>query len=237
MTECTNGELRDRLPELVNGRLDAEMRATVEAHVAACDECARELALLRALRPALVGVPVVDVSKIAAAVRAHTTGASVRAPARIATRRYATRRKMAIAAVALIAVSAIGYAVRSHVTSGAPDVAVMRSTPEGVKDSGDRAARAPELVHAPNVVAPRTAPAPTPPRQVAVAPPHVAPPVTAPTTMASTGVLDNVSDLSDDDVRTLTASLDTLSSVPDADPSPGIDPLGASLDDLTAGGR
>ena len=33
------------------------------------------------------------------------------------------------------------------------------------------------------------------------------------------------------------ASLDKLSSVPDADPSPGIDPLGASLDDLSAGGR
>ena len=55
--------------------------------------------------------------------------------------------------------------------------------------------------------------------------------------VASTGVLENVSDLSDDEVRTLTASLDKLSSVPDADPSPGIDPLGASLDDLSAGGR
>jgi hypothetical protein len=50
-------------------------------------------------------------------------------------------------------------------------------------------------------------------------------------------VLDNVSDLSDDDVRTLTASLDELSPVPDVDPSPGIDPLGASLEDPSAGGR
>jgi hypothetical protein len=49
-------------------------------------------------------------------------------------------------------------------------------------------------------------------------------------------VLDNLSDLSDDDVRTLTASLDGMSSVPDADPSAGIDPLGASLDDNSAGG-
>jgi hypothetical protein len=80
-----------------------------------------------------------------------------------------------------------------------------------------------------------------PPRQVASAPPHVAPPHVAapstPTAVASFGVLDNVSDLSDDDVRTLTASLDELSPVPDVDPSPGIDPLGASLEDPSAGGR
>ena len=52
---------------------------------------------------------------------------------------------------------------------------------------------------------------------------------------ASTGVLDNLSGLSDDDVRTLTASLDGISSVPDADPAPDIDPLGASLDDHVSG--
>jgi hypothetical protein len=46
-----------------------------------------------------------------------------------------------------------------------------------------------------------------------------------------------VSDLSDDEIRALTASLDDLSAIPDADPAPGIDPLGASLDDASAGGR
>ena len=54
MSECTNGEVRDLLPELVNGRLDAEALQTVEAHVASCTECAEELALLRSLRPALM---------------------------------------------------------------------------------------------------------------------------------------------------------------------------------------
>ena len=54
MSECTNGEMRDLLPELVSGRLGAEMQLAVEAHVAECEECAEELALLRALRPVLM---------------------------------------------------------------------------------------------------------------------------------------------------------------------------------------
>jgi anti-sigma factor RsiW len=198
MSECTNGELRDLLPELVNGRLSAAMQQTVEAHVATCAECAEELALLRALRPALVREPAIDTQRIAAAVRAKTGGAANRGPARD---RIATRWRMAIAAAALIAAGALSYVVGTHRAPGTEDVAV---------------------VHAP-------------PQQVAVAPPHVTPPVTAPATVASIGVLDNLSDLSDDDVRTITASLDTLSSVPDADPSPGIDPLGASLEDLSGG--
>src|SRR6185312_12548267 len=72
-------------------------------------------------------------------------------------------------------------------------------------------------------------------RKVAATPPHAATPSAA-TSLASTGVLDNVSDLSDDEVRALTASLDHLSALPEADPSPGVDPLGASLDDASAGG-
>jgi anti-sigma factor RsiW len=212
MSECTNGELRDLLPELVNGRLSAEMRHTVEAHVASCAECAEELALLRSLRPALMRAPAIDTDRIAAAVRAHTGGAARPAPVRGG---IATRWKVAIAAAALIAVGTLGYAASTRRASGTQSVAVT---------------------HTPTVTVPRTAPVQTPPQRVAMAPPRATPPFAPPVTVASTGVLDNLSDLSDDDVRTLTASLDTLSSVPDADPSPGIDPLGASLDDLSAGG-
>lgn len=72
MNECTNGDLRDLLPELVNGQLNAETRQRVEAHVASCGECAAELALLRSLRPALMRGPRIDARRIAAAVRAQT---------------------------------------------------------------------------------------------------------------------------------------------------------------------
>ena len=146
MSECTNGELRDLLPELMHGTLDAETRRVVEAHVASCTECAEELALLRSLRAALEPAPRVDVQRIAAAVSAQTIHerARPRAPWRIA-----------LAAAALVAVSGIGYAVLTRRVS-VPTVSV---------------APAP-IVPAP---APIVAPSPaTPPHdtQLAVVPPH-----------------------------------------------------------------
>ena len=229
MSECTNGEMRDLLPELVNGRLDAMTQLAVEAHVAECAECAAELALLRALRPALMRGPVVDAQRIAAVVRAQV-------PARRGAHRRGLPWRIAIAAAALLAVSAIGYAIAVRGRSAAPEVAVTPTPAAVTKDSTDTAVVAPLTPeHAP-VAAPRTVPAPAPEQQVAVAPPHTESSPIATTTVASAGMLDNLSDLSDDDVRALTASLDGISSVPDADPAPGIDPLGATLDDQSGGG-
>jgi anti-sigma factor RsiW len=233
MSECTSGELRDLLPELVNGRLDAEMQQEVEAHVASCTECAEELALLRSLRPALVRSPVIDTQGIAAAVRAQTAGGVSRARSREG---IATRWRIAIAAAALFAVSALGY-VAMHRVPSAESVATAPTSHGGTRDTGSRVAPAAESAHTPNVPAPRAEPLQAPRQQVAVAPPPAATPAPVPTMAASAGVLDNLSDLSDDDVRALTASLDKLSAVPDAEPSSGIDPLGASLDDASAGGR
>jgi len=215
MTECTNGEMRDLLPELVSGRLSAEMQLAVEAHVAECEECAEELTLLRALRPALMRGPVVDAQRIAAAVRAQVP-ASARSGSSGASARWSTPRRLAIAAAALLAVSAAGYVVATRGRSAPPEIAVVHTVRPHTIDSS----------HQQVIVAP--VPAPAPQQQVAVAPQHVATP--------SAGVLDNLSDLSDDDVRTLTASLDGMSAVPDAEPASGIDPLGATLDDQSAGG-
>ena len=213
MTECTNGEMRDLLPELVSGRLSAEMQLAVEAHVAECEECAEELTLLRALRPALMRGPVVDAQRIAAAVRAQVP-ASARSGSSGASARWSTPRRLAIAAAALLAVSAAGYVVATRGRSAPPEIAVVHTVGPHTNDSS----------HQQVIVAP----VPAPQQQVAVAPQHVATP--------SAGVLDNLSDLSDDDVRTLTASLDGMSAVPDAEPASGIDPLGATLDDQSAGG-
>lgn len=228
MSECTNGEMRDLLPELVSGRLGAEMQLAVEAHVAECEECAEELALLRTLRPVLMRGPVVDTTRIAAAVRAQVPASR----AREATRRAAPWR-IAIAAAALLAVGAAGYAVITRNRGAAREVAVAPAPRAGARDSVDSATTR-EHGAAPNAPAPRRTPETTaPPHQVAVAPAHAPDSVTA---YASAGVLDNLSGLSDDDVRTLTASLDGISSVPDAEPEPDIDPLGATLDDQAAGG-
>jgi anti-sigma factor RsiW len=214
MTECTNGEMRDLLPELVSGRLSAEMQLAVEAHVAECEECAEELTLLRALRPALLRGPVVDAQRIAAAVRAQLP-ASARSGSSGSSARWSTPRRLAIAAAALLAVSAAGYVVATRGRSAAQEIAVVQIVhPHTIDSSPQQVIVAPVPAPAPT---PRTAPAPSPQPQVAV-------------------VLDNLSDLSDDDVRTLTTSLDGMSAVPDAEPASGIDPLGAALDDQSAGG-
>jgi len=222
MNECTNGELRDLLPELVNGRLDAAMRQAVETHVASCAECAEELSLLRSLRPALVHEPSIDAQRIAAAVRARTS-----APARLQQprSRIPTRWRMAIAAASLLAVSALGYELRSRRAPGREEVAAVPATRNAAGETTSRASAAHEPVRPTKSTSTRTAP-----QQMTIAPSPAR-------TLANAGVLDNVADLSDDDVRALTASLDGLPSVPDADPSPGIDPLGATLDELSSGGR
>ena len=68
MTDCPNADIRDLLPDLVHGRLDAAARADVERHVRGCGECAAEVTLLRELRSALHAAPTVDVAAIVAAV-------------------------------------------------------------------------------------------------------------------------------------------------------------------------
>jgi hypothetical protein len=222
MSECTNGEMRDLLPELVNGRLGAELQLAVEAHVAECAECAAELTLLRSLRPALMREPVVDTQRIAAAVRAQMAAAPRHGPAR-----RGTPWRLAIAAAALVAVSAVGYAVVTRGRAAPEIVAVHAPDSSTGGDSTRTAAAAP--IPAPVATAPGSAPAPTPQR-VAVAPAEARSPV------ASGGVLDNLSDLSDDDVRALSASLDGMSAVPGVAPAPEIDPLGAALDVQSSGG-
>lgn len=67
MRDCSNGEVRDRLPELMHDRLEGEALAVVQTHVAACADCQAELALLKQIRGAAVA-PRVDTSRIVAAL-------------------------------------------------------------------------------------------------------------------------------------------------------------------------
>jgi anti-sigma factor RsiW len=91
MIDCPNGDIRDLLPDYLHGRLDATERTRVEAHVATCEMCQDELALLRDLRATMGRASAVDVGVIAAAIppyRApvrHNNWASWRAAAAIAT--------------------------------------------------------------------------------------------------------------------------------------------------------
>jgi anti-sigma factor RsiW len=68
MFDCANVEMRELLPELAAGTLDAATRARVDEHVASCTECASELETLRAVRGAYATAPAIDVSRVVAAL-------------------------------------------------------------------------------------------------------------------------------------------------------------------------
>ena len=67
MNDCRNIEIREVLPELVHGTLPEIERARVQQHLASCDDCSAELAIIRAVRGGAVG-PSVDVARIVAAI-------------------------------------------------------------------------------------------------------------------------------------------------------------------------
>jgi len=69
MRDCSNAEIRDLLPELVNGRLSGERLAQVRAHLVECDLCQAEVALLeRAKAVLVVGTPSIDTAGIVRAL-------------------------------------------------------------------------------------------------------------------------------------------------------------------------
>ncbi|MDQ2667481.1 MAG: zf-HC2 domain-containing protein [Gemmatimonadota bacterium] len=70
MNDCPNADVRDLLPDLLHGRLDAIARMAVKAHVADCADCTAELALLRDLR-LVRRTPALDRNAIIAAVPAY----------------------------------------------------------------------------------------------------------------------------------------------------------------------
>ena len=75
MTECSNGDMRDLLPDLLHGRLAPDARQSVEAHVQACADCREELALLRTMSATLRSGPSVNVAALVANIPAYRSPA------------------------------------------------------------------------------------------------------------------------------------------------------------------
>ena len=72
MNECARTELRDALPDLIHGRLDAVRAVEVETHVASCPTCVAELELLRAVVASAPAAPAMDVGRIVASLPTPT---------------------------------------------------------------------------------------------------------------------------------------------------------------------
>ena len=130
MSDCLNVEIRELLPEYLNGTLSATRRAEVETHVAACAECADELAVLRLVREAYAEAPAVNVNAIVAALPRSAARPAMRTVQSGARVQRSWRRSHAFqiaAAVSFIALGGISLAVaRSFFNGNVP--AVERDT-------------------------------------------------------------------------------------------------------------
>lgn len=64
MNKFTELDIKEMLPDLLHGKLDAGARAQVEAHVASCEACTEELEILRKIKSAAVFIPAIDVDRV-----------------------------------------------------------------------------------------------------------------------------------------------------------------------------
>ncbi|MBC8089928.1 MAG: zf-HC2 domain-containing protein [Phycisphaerae bacterium] len=68
MTDCSNAEIRDLLPDYVHDQLSVADLARVEQHLVSCAECTDELALLQAMFDIRPNVAAVNVAAIVASL-------------------------------------------------------------------------------------------------------------------------------------------------------------------------
>jgi anti-sigma factor RsiW len=148
MTDCLNVEIRELLPEYLNGTLSATRRAEVEAHLVGCAECADELTVLRLVREAYDEAPAVNVNAIVGALPRRAVR-TVEAGAPIGRSWRRSHAFQIAAAVSFIALGGISLAVarsffNGNMPAGQVDTAASSGaeTPAisfagGVSDLGD----------------------------------------------------------------------------------------------------
>lgn len=121
MSDCSNVSMRERLPDLLHGRLTPAEVSEVERHLSACAECNEELEILRTARAVLArtSVPRIDTAKIVAALPVATRPAT-------AMSRAAQRWRIA-AAITLVAIGGTSVATFMRSSGGSGG---------GVADSG-----------------------------------------------------------------------------------------------------
>lgn len=70
MSECTNPDVQDLLPEFVAGALPDAERVEVEVHLSACALCREDVALLETVQRVRPAAPALDIAAIVAALPA-----------------------------------------------------------------------------------------------------------------------------------------------------------------------
>jgi anti-sigma factor RsiW len=120
MTECHNEVLRDQLPLLARGELTPVAAATLRGHVAACVDCAAELAVLeRAGHLFAAATPRIDTAAILAKLPAAPGTRPVLTVSRGSRRPLGMPRYVLAAAASLVLVATLSLgAIRDAVFGG-----------------------------------------------------------------------------------------------------------------------
>ena len=83
MNNCLDSGIQEMLPDLAHGTLDEPSRIRVEAHLASCESCREDMAVIQTVKNAAVFAPTIDVQRVVRQIppyRAIDPG--VQAPAR-----------------------------------------------------------------------------------------------------------------------------------------------------------
>jgi len=192
VSDCVNAEVKEALPDLLNGRLSALDTATMNAHVESCADCRAELELLRQAKTSALLNPGMDAAKIAAAIPPYPRVRAHVEPSRPAAARFKALR---IAAVAVLA--AAGGLVWSVAS----------------RDGGEPVARTAVNTAYPDASVsqpPAAASSSTESAPIANA--------SSETQVASLSLVGSTSDLSDADLELLVAELDEMEPLPAEEP-------------------
>jgi anti-sigma factor RsiW len=134
MNDCPNVEIREQLPEYLNGTLSAQRRKEVEAHLDGCSDCTDEVAVLRLVREAYAETtPRVNVNAIVSALPRRASRPVVRSWRQ-------SHAFQVAAAISFIALGGMSLAVARSFFNGSPttaqvDTLVAVSTAAAVGDT------------------------------------------------------------------------------------------------------
>lgn len=154
MTDCSNAEIRDLLPDYVHDQLSVTDLARVEQHLVSCADCAEELELLQtvfAIRPSVKApsiadivaslpkpgqsVPFAVVNDDAPVVQrvAETGGRDIASARSVARKAPSFRNWRAAAAIAVVTLGGLSVAIsRQGLTGGVASAPLSDTTGLGV---------------------------------------------------------------------------------------------------------
>jgi hypothetical protein len=195
MNKCTELDVKEMLPDLLHGKLDADARAQVEAHIAGCDECTEELEVLRTVKSAAVFIPAIDVDHVVRQIPPYRAIVPVaQAPAR-------SRVVSWLVAASLVVVVLGGGSLL--MIQKAPTFAPI-ATVDGSKSPGGGSAQTSK---------PGDVTAGVTPKNTAV------PPTPAPRALALASAVDG---LSENNLRQLMDDMNSFDALPATEPGPAI---------------